>query len=626
MADPLDPSAAHDHHVGLDLHDHHHHGMEKFELPNLDEVAHFPDFDDDDFGVPDMKQGALHANGDHHNGHHHHGLDGGGAEMNGGAMAPPAKAASVDATGVPSRATMDRSDQSPVEMDGDAAAEAVASGSHAGTTGTNLYDAQWSAEEQAVLERGMETYGADEYKSLWRYIKIAATLPAKGVRDVALRMRWMSRRAGKNGDGARGSKRKGVANGGGGGDGDAGGKGGGGGKGKKKGSTKPPSVFSVGLTSPKGVMNGHHGAANGVANGQHHHAQHHSHLNGGYAQQTPMRQPPADAGGGRMSTGYGHMVDHMGNVVQTPGGGMMMQSPVPTGMNTARYSENVGPPRSMTNAIIGGGGGAGSHGGSAGTRVNNHGAMGGSMMSAGAYGMSGGGNGMNVGYMSAPVVYDGVYGHQTAGGGMVQQHGGVMRQGAWGGPSQDGGGVGYVAFNPSGGVGMHPPPHHGGMVMVDPSGAQLVHYPQMQINQLEEHGGPGRVTGALGDLLAENVDLVSQIRGNMDAMKPPRGNLELLARFRDNLMAAKEHLAREDGASQMPPLPVDIDHQLANQILPAPDTTVRVGVKQAAATAGKCPAKGAKGANGVGGGGGRGGRGDRGGRSGRDGRGGRGKS
>ena len=297
-------------------------------------------------------------------------------------------------------------------MDGDAAAEAVASGSHAGTTGTNLYDAQWSAEEQAVLERGMETYGADEYKSLWRYIKIAATLPAKGVRDVALRMRWMSRRAGKNGDGARGSKRKGVANGGGGGggDGDAGGKGGGGGKGKKKGSTKPPSVFSVGLTSPParangGVVNGHHGAANGVANGHHHHAQHHSHLNGGYAQQTPMRHPPADAGGGRMSTGYGHMVDHMGNVVQTPGGGMMMQSPVPTGMNTARYSENMGPPRSMTNAIIGGGDTGGGHGRS------NHGAMmGGSMMSAGGYGMSGGGNGMNVGYVSAPAVYDGVYG------------------------------------------------------------------------------------------------------------------------------------------------------------------------------------------------------------------------
>ena len=124
---------------------------------------------------------------------------------------------------------MDRSDRSPVEMDGDAAAEAVASGSHAGTTGTNLYDAQWSAEEQAVLERGMETYGADEYKSLWRYIKIlaAATSLPRGASGTWRWMRWMSRRAGKNGDGARGSKRKGVANGGGGGggDGDGGGKG-----------------------------------------------------------------------------------------------------------------------------------------------------------------------------------------------------------------------------------------------------------------------------------------------------------------------------------------------------------------------------------------------------------------
>ena len=57
-----------------------------------------------------------------------------------------------------------------VEMDGDAAAEAVASGSHAGTTGQPR---RAVVRGGAVLERGMETYGADEYKSLWRYIKIA---------------------------------------------------------------------------------------------------------------------------------------------------------------------------------------------------------------------------------------------------------------------------------------------------------------------------------------------------------------------------------------------------------------------------------------------------------------------
>ena len=150
--------------------------------------------------------------------------------------------------------------------------------------------------------------------------------------------------------------------------------------------------------------------------------------------------------------------------------------------------------------------------------------------------------------------------------------------------------------------------------MVDPTGARLVHYPTMQINQLEEHGGPGRVTGVVGDILAENVGLVSQIRGNMDAMKPPRGNLELLARFRDNLMAAKEHLAREEGASQMPPLPVDIDHQLANQILPAPDTNARVDVKQGG---GEVPGEGREGREGWRGRGGRSGRTGRTGRTGR---------
>jgi hypothetical protein len=104
----------------------------------------------------------------------------------------------------------------------------------------------------------------------------------------------------------------------------------------------------------------------------------------------------------------------------------------------------------------------------------------------------------------------------------------------------------------------------------------------------------------VGEILTENVDLVGRIRGNLDAMKPPNGNIEMLARLRDNIMTAQEHMMREDGAGQMPPLPVEIDHHLANQILPAPNVP----------TAGKSPAKGAKG-------GGRGGRGGKGGRGGR---------
>ena len=60
--------------------------------------------------------------------------------------------------------------------------------------GTNLYDVSWSLEEQDILENGLRTYAEGAYEGPWRYIKIAAHLPAKGVRDVALRVRWMKRK------------------------------------------------------------------------------------------------------------------------------------------------------------------------------------------------------------------------------------------------------------------------------------------------------------------------------------------------------------------------------------------------------------------------------------------------
>lgn len=87
-----------------------------------------------------------------------------------------------------------------------------------------LHDVEWSAEEQALLEvqeplhvpgnssrgapmhgrcaidhallrsqAGMQRFPSEKYSSVQRYIKIAATLPEKGVRDVALRIRWMSK-------------------------------------------------------------------------------------------------------------------------------------------------------------------------------------------------------------------------------------------------------------------------------------------------------------------------------------------------------------------------------------------------------------------------------------------------
>uniref|UniRef100_A0A1D1YNM8 Histone H2A deubiquitinase MYSM1 n=1 Tax=Anthurium amnicola TaxID=1678845 RepID=A0A1D1YNM8_9ARAE len=47
----------------------------------------------------------------------------------------------------------------------------------------------WSLEEQSLLEKGLVKYFDEPY--IMKYIKIAATLQNKTVRDVALRCRWM---------------------------------------------------------------------------------------------------------------------------------------------------------------------------------------------------------------------------------------------------------------------------------------------------------------------------------------------------------------------------------------------------------------------------------------------------
>ncbi|KAL2988769.1 hypothetical protein AAZX31_11G103100 [Glycine max] len=55
---------------------------------------------------------------------------------------------------------------------------------------------EWSVDEQYRLEEGLAKY-ADE-PSIMRYIKIAALLPDKTVRDVALRCRWLTRKRRKS--------------------------------------------------------------------------------------------------------------------------------------------------------------------------------------------------------------------------------------------------------------------------------------------------------------------------------------------------------------------------------------------------------------------------------------------
>ncbi|KAL1362091.1 hypothetical protein AAHE18_03G054100 [Arachis hypogaea] len=63
---------------------------------------------------------------------------------------------------------------------------------------------EWSVDEQYKLEEGLARY-ADE-PSIMRYIKIAATLPDKTVRNVALRCRWMTRKRRKSEDHNLGKK------------------------------------------------------------------------------------------------------------------------------------------------------------------------------------------------------------------------------------------------------------------------------------------------------------------------------------------------------------------------------------------------------------------------------------
>ncbi|KAM6546532.1 hypothetical protein CsatB_027268 [Cannabis sativa] len=57
---------------------------------------------------------------------------------------------------------------------------------------------EWSVEEQCKLERGLVEYASEP--SIMKYIKIAAILRDKTVRDVALRCRWMMRKRRKPDD------------------------------------------------------------------------------------------------------------------------------------------------------------------------------------------------------------------------------------------------------------------------------------------------------------------------------------------------------------------------------------------------------------------------------------------
>jgi|AntAceMinimDraft_12_1070368.scaffolds.fasta_scaffold04563_2 hypothetical protein len=96
----------------------------------------------------------------------------------------------------------------------------------------------------------------------------------------------------------------------------------------------------------------------------------------------------------------------------------------------------------------------------------------------------------------------------------------------------------------------------------------------MHAPPLEEHGGPGIMLGpgavdsAIGELLSLNVGLVGRVRDNMNRMEVG-DNIDLLSRLRDNILSITENMNNTPGImSQMPQLPLQMDVNLANAILP----------------------------------------------------------
>ena len=62
------------------------------------------------------------------------------------------------------------------------------------TTTTMEQQTKWTEEEIHTLSVALKKFPADRYSPLGRYLKVSSLLPNKGVRDVALRVKWLSKR------------------------------------------------------------------------------------------------------------------------------------------------------------------------------------------------------------------------------------------------------------------------------------------------------------------------------------------------------------------------------------------------------------------------------------------------
>ncbi|KAK3241751.1 hypothetical protein CYMTET_48515 [Cymbomonas tetramitiformis] len=159
-------------------------------------------------------------------------------------------------------------------------------------------------------------------------------------------------------------------------------------------------------------------------------------------------------------------------------------------------------------------------------------------------------------------------------------------------PAMPTGSLGSQAMN---GVNTMPPPQMMGMGGNPGMNPQMMH-PQMggmngpgpmnsidpvntmsyaaSMPQLEDHGANtvGGLSDATAQVLDQNITVVNQIRQNLHACRVHE-NIELVTKFRDNILKVLNGMAHMPGVmSQMPPLPVKLNVELANQILPPPKT------------------------------------------------------
>lgn len=59
------------------------------------------------------------------------------------------------------------------------------------------YSTDWTPDEQVALDATLDKFPAARHTPLERYVRAAAALPRKGVRDVALRVIWLASTATK---------------------------------------------------------------------------------------------------------------------------------------------------------------------------------------------------------------------------------------------------------------------------------------------------------------------------------------------------------------------------------------------------------------------------------------------